>query len=344
MKNIGFILILTAMLFFVMANVYCRETPNELRASAIIAGETGYQKNAIEDLGISVSPEKDVFYLHGPVGVLLIVQNHSKYAIELDMSYPDLMPVQFMSKGEGVLKKDPFQGKVFLDYSYVPIKLQAGDSYKAVIYLNRFMEFQKAGAFDVEFNINIQWTSLNNEKESKASSQTAMKKGTLRLNIKEADEKTLDKEIGLISKGLSSKDRQKQLEAMEALCHLDTPLCIKYLGQALSVQYMEERAIKALARFEGQEAEDLIESSLTNRDPPTVKAALAALANRGKLLDDKKIENLFKDRHYRYSTIMYLSKVGSAKHITMLEPLLKDDNPLIAEAARKCIEQLKNRE
>jgi hypothetical protein len=307
-----------------------------------LAREIGDQKKAINGLEISVSPEKDFFYLNGPIGILLTVQNNLKYSIELDMSYPDLMPQQFIPKGEGVLKKVINQ-PVYLDYKYVPIKVQTDDSYKAVIYLNRHWEFQKAGAFDVEYNISIQWERLDDEKGSKASFQTATKKGILRLIIKEADEKILDKELGLVSKGLSSKDRQKQLEAMEALCHLDTPLCIKYLGQALSVEFLEERAIKALARFKGQEAETLIESALTNRDPPTVKAALDALAERGKLLDDEKIKSLFKDRHYKYSTIEYLSKMGNAKHITMLESLLNDENPLIAEAARKCIEQLKDR-
>lgn len=321
----------------------------------------GGEKMMNKDIEINFSPLKDNFSLGGPVGVVLTIKNKSENDIECLPFYSD----HYLGIGrfrplndKDIVKKDDEHQTGGIS---VGVTIKARDSYKALIYLNRYLSFKKPGKFEIKYTFDHFVSNVNNEGISIDGTGTIISgTGTFSITLKDILEAELEKELGFIIQGLSNEDNLKRWktecqesdawEMTEALSYLDTPFCIKYLEKILSLgSNYANMALRALGRFKAEEADRAIESAVYP-DSPVVETALDELKKRKRLISDDKIKQFLtakgpedwptKYDRIKYYLVGYLSEMGDAHHIPMLQPLLDDENENTVKETKDCIKKI----
>jgi HEAT repeat protein len=184
-----------------------------------------------------------------------------------------------------------------------------------------------------------------NGRRSKAPVTVLKPEGQIEISLVRPSEETLRSEVEGLAEHLHSSDAIERQAAAYGLSTLDTPLVIPHLAAAARMPGLERRAIDALGKFESQDAQNAIASALPSDDIVVVEAALGQLGRRGIYVGRQKMRALLDSRagSVRYETVKYLTDVGDASDTDLLTSLTNDENPRLADAARKCDELLRQR-
>ncbi len=264
----------------------------------------------------------------------------------LSLQYPNFMPIAFVPDHQ-LAKPDVGVLSESIPLGYVPTKLKNGESYEAVVYLNRYLSFPEPGTYRIKWHMEGMEVRTLDEanKPVRGSLRRISFDGQFIVSLGQVDEMTLAKELDKVSQRLQDKDPQKRLEAVQALSFLNSPLSIKYLAKALNVKGSEPDVIRAIARFDTAEATKLIESVIPSDDSYIVGAALDVLRQRRVCVSRDKLESLLQSRNgqVRLLTVSYLRSVGNATHVDLLRPLLKDQNGALTNEVKTCLEGLTSR-
>ena len=209
------------------------------------------RNNIMKKIDISIAAKNAVNNFKGPVPVNITIKNNNNKTIYLFLNYRGFdYHIELKSKNtESVsVRKKYFYPSI--EESPVPIEKES--SYNFVIYLNKLVEFKKPGEANIEYDIDF---ALSGDQNAYPGAEEFIKKqGTLKIVTKVVDDKTLDLNLSEIAKGIESSDMQKQSEASQALCYLETPLAIKYIVKLLNTD-CDTEAKAALHRLKIPESE-----------------------------------------------------------------------------------------
>lgn len=296
-----------------------------------------------QSVNATIRPERDRFFFGGPVGMVISLQNVSGLDLLIDFSYPELLGLKLHARGtepDSVIER-PAE---FRPSAYQTLtKMQAGTSTDLTVYLNRYFLFRMAGNYEIKCLLRV--NSFEMDKAGNpilSSKRTDSFKSQFTVALAKGDDVELERELQALALHLLSDEKRKRMEAIEAVAFLDSVVSVKYLAKALTIPEGRIPAIRALARVDTPESQQLLKSAVFDSDSGAVQVALEALASRNILLDLKQIEHLLRSPspNTKYFTIVYLSKIGRPLHGPLLAPLLNDPDPVIQEAAKKCMDQL----
>lgn len=307
-------------------------------------------KESVEEITITIEPACEFVEYGAPVPVKMSLKNNTDQTLRFLFNYVMHPSIQFSVKDSGKVRNKP--QPLYFSASQGPVPISGGSTHLVTFYLNRLIEFKTPGEFQVNYKADIEYYKGGRRRPSADTARHVKAQGSLKIVLKEVDEETLRTRLRLIAESIrnNDKDRERELEVVEALCHLESPLSIPFLAEIANkgdlMDHSEAQIIGAIVRFQTLESQETLES-IIRHDPDSgiVWDALDALSKKGKLLDDDMIKRLLSSKNNtpRYATIEHLSNLGNASHIAMLQPLLKDNNSRLAKVAKDCINKLRNK-
>jgi hypothetical protein len=302
------------------------------------------QSTSFINLDVTLRAEKEAFLFGGPLGILVNFTNKTGDDLLCYLNYPNPSGLVFKPKDTpGEKRITVSESEVAPSVRMYPVKLPPRERYTFVVYLNRYLTFLAPGQYDVDWQWQVSLQKAGTNSEARTTVTQQKYQGTIAVTLEQGSDARLAEEIELVSRGLSSNERQRRREAVEALSFLDTPRVVPYLAQALKVPGLEIYALRGLGRFKTAESRTLIQSALESPEMGIVGTALGELAKQGVSISDDESRRLLshKNSGIRYATLSYIDRMGDTNKIPLLESVTNDVDTAIAASAEKVIEHLK---
>lgn len=289
-------------------------------------------------ISVSVASLERPSILYGPVPVVVTVRNLFSSSVQILLPYPNPNNLRFDCTTQGfttqkVVAREEIERSV-------PISLDPGSSYTATYYFNRYFTFQKAGEGKISYRLSILVTSPGGTNQSH---ENTVFTGEFTVKLVESSEDNLRIELAKHAQNLRSSDRQVKTEAAEALAFLDTPLSVDYIAPMLSIDNLETIGIRALGRHPSPKTADLIVGMLSHRDSAVVAAALDEI-NRLKIsIPRRTIQELLaaENPNTRWLALEWLAARPDNGDLSIILPLLNDENPVVRERANVYVKALR---
>lgn len=287
-----------------------------------------------EGLDVTVTPTKDVYYLGGPVGFHVKIQNTCNHEISLDIEYPRISPISFYSTGDAIKNKS----LTFMFGIFSSVLLRKSDSYEDTYYANRYVDFLKAGEVTVGLAINIQGAVDANKNGRPIS---VGKSGVFNIKIKKPTDDELKSDIDFAAKGLSVNYPPQQMESIEALAFLNNHYATHYLEKALNVPRMLGVVVHTLAEDHTPESNQVLKDLLKSKDSTVVEYVMKEIIEKNIAVDRSTIEALLSTnkRNFQYFAMLYIKHSGDPQYLEMVVMLRNNPNKLITNLANEFIEK-----
>ena len=300
-----------------------------------------------EDITVQLLPSKEKYSLGGPVELTLVIQNPSQKDISLNILvpynypggdyYPNERRLSFSPKNN---LNDVTQRKESGEFAFpevlngpvVPLFLYSGDSSKENIYLNRYLNFQKPGRFEIKYSFKIH--ARRHMKETSTLGVDLEFSNSFWINIESVTNQDLDQELEKFSEKLFLKSDfdQENFETFEGLCFLDTPLSIKYIAKALDLEGAEVVAAAILTRFNTPESLKYVEQALArfkNTKARVIRSILFESQKKRGILSYQVIKDLLlnttNEITIRY-TLQYIHAIKGKHFLSILNQFIKTKN------------------
>lgn len=320
---------------------------------ALIPSDAVYQVPVIEnevskeDITVQLLPSKEKYSLGGPIELTLVIQNTSQKDISLNILvpcnypggdyYPKERGLSFIPKNtlNDITQKKKSGEFVFpevMSGPVVPLFLYSGDSSKENIYLNRYLNFQSPGRFEIKYSF-----KAHARREMKETSTLGIDlefSNSFCINIESVTNQNLDQELEKFSERLflNSEFDQENFETFEGLCYLDTPLSIKYIAKALALERAEVVTTAILTRFNTPESLQYVELALArfkDTKPRVIRSILFESEKKRGILRYQVIKDLLlnttNEITIRY-TLQYLQAIKGKHFLSILNQFIKTKN------------------
>lgn len=277
--------------------------------------------------------------LHGPVYVTVLVKNISDQPVQVVLPYPNPNNLTFECTvfGFALPKRVP---RAVIERT-VPIKIEPHQAHSAVYYVNRYLDFQKAGKASLSFRLEfLATTDVGNEQIHYENLKSA---GQFAIELIQGSQEDLRNELARYAAKLEGNNRQAGKEAAEALGFLDTPVCVDYVAHMLAIDNLEVNGIKALGRFPSAKTNSLILGMLSHKEYAVVSAALDVIDAQRIPVTRELIRELLKSENpnIRLLALEWLAARLDQGDRESVSPLLSDSNPVVREKANAYDERLK---
>ncbi len=224
--------------------------------------------------------------LGGAVPVLTTIVNHTPGPITVLLPYPNPNNFRFGCSQRSFAEPKPVHYDP--DERTVPTDIQSGGSHQVTYYLNRYFKFIKPGS--AEFTYELDLPVMNGGQQSTFTSKIFT--GTFHVKQVSASDEQLRREFDAYARQLQSSDRQKKMEAAEALAFVDVPTIVPYLLPMLRIDNLEVIGIHALARHPSPESKRAIASMLAHSSSAVVAAALEEVDRLGIPIQRQEVQKL----------------------------------------------------
>lgn len=300
-----------------------------------------------EDITVQLLPSKETYSLGGPVELTLVIQNPSQKDISLNILvpynypggdyYPNERGLSFSPKNNlnditQRKKSGEFAFPEVLNGPVAPLFLYSGDSSKENIYLNRYLNFQKPGRFEIKYSFKIH--ARREMQETSTLGVDLEFSNSFWINIESVTNQDLDQELEKFSEKLFLKSDfdQENFETFEGLCYLDTPLSIKYIAKALDLEGAEVVAAAILTRFNTPESLQYVEQALArfkNTKARVIRSILFESQKKRGILSYQVIRDLLlnttNEITIRY-TLQYIHAMKGKHFRSILSQFIKTKN------------------
>ena len=300
-----------------------------------------------EDITVQLLPSKEKYSLGGPIELTLIIQNTSQKDISLNILVPYNYPEgDYYPKERGLgfspknnlndvsqrKKSGEFAFPEVLSGRFVPLFLYSGDSSKENIYLNRYLNFQKPGRFEIKYSFKIH--ARREMKETSTLGVDLEFSNSFCINLESVTNQDLDQELEKFSEKLFLKSEfdQENFETFEGLCYLDTPLSIKYIAKALDLERAEVVAAAILTRFNTPESLQYVEQALArfkDTKPGVIRSILFESEKKRGILSYQVIKDLLlnttNEITIRY-TLQYIQAIKGKHFLSILSQFIETKN------------------
>lgn len=300
-----------------------------------------------EDITVQLLPSKETYSLGGPVELTLVIQNPSQKDISLNILFPYNYPGGDYYPNERGLSFSPknnlnditqrkksgeFAFPEVLNGPVAPLFLYSGDSSKENIYLNRYLNFQKPGRFEIKYSFKIH--ARREMQETSTLGVDLEFSNSFWINIESVTNQDLDQELEKFSEKLFLKSDfdQENFETFEGLCYLDTPLSIKYIAKALDLEGAEVVAAAILTRFNTPESLKYVEQALArfkNTKARVIRSILFESQKKRGILSYQVIRDLLlnttNEITIRY-TLQYIHAMKGKHFRSILSQFIKTKN------------------
>ncbi len=302
----------------------------------------------IEEIGevrVSLELVRQEVPCRAPVPMTMKIQNKTPRDLAMLFDYVSAAGVEFTAE-RGIAATD--RPRQPLNVSLQPTVVEGNREQSVTLYLNRFIEFKLPGIHHVAYRVRLPYYFVGDGLAEK-NIRHLTASGTLRVHLLDATHEETRKDLERVAEALNSEDKEKRLEAAVALCYLDHPSALEFVAKVLAddSSALKIMAIQAISRLRSPEIVKALDGVLSpEADPAVLKVALGALAGQSKVLERDRVKALLGSKRdgVRGYTACYVARVGTAKDIPLLQPLLTDSNPYVARDAKAAIEKLTAKE
>jgi hypothetical protein len=304
--------------------------------------ETAAQLVFGEHVAVRVFPGKGERCLNGAIPVVVEVTNQSASHVLFDFHPYPRAQAHFRPRMDSIVSLRAERIKIQPEKSTMFKLLQPGERAQGIIYLNRDIIFLSPGTVSVDYNLEFTYWPVDERRAPVAGKRKVSTQGQFDLILRKCNEQEIRGEIEAVAKGQLSPDKTEKISSIIALAYYEPRFALEHLKVALrdpspEVKYYALRVAGEL------KATNVIVSTLHDPDSLVLRTALAELVKLNVLLDASTIESLLAsdDPSTRYHTLIdYVKPMAPARIKPIVAPLVNDQNPDVARAARSCMEIL----
>jgi len=309
---------------------------------------------AAQDINLTanLTPTKASYIKGGPIELLLTVTNRLPIAASIDSPYPTFPPLGGITitpaaaKGRGSLRRE---GPTKIEQTFVPRRLDPGETCSYKVYLQRYMADLDVGAHYLAYSIDIaartadrRWVSAKGE-------------GSLEIGVFAGTDAELNETLAAYAGQLAVADLAKSdywltRAAEEALAVTPSPLVIPYLKTLFEIGSTGNN-VSPLSKFRGNEhAEDLLLSIVRGDKgrPPGLgglhlATALSVLQDWQYVLTREDFAALCArpDTGFKGRLLQYAEKMNRAAYLPAVETLTSSKTPGVADLATRVAQELR---
>lgn len=303
---------------------------------SLLSGNAGGTGSSPEDLRVSINLHEEDALFGGPIPIELKVKNLATRRVGFAFNRENPVGLRFRVTHAASAKSRPTVLSPSIEEPW--ILLDSGQSFSETLYLNRFVQFEQPGTFEIDYDARLSY-SLDANAQREEDVRIASGRGSLKLSLKPASAEALRTRLESVAADLRSADPRDRRGAVEALSHLDTPLCIPFLIRALHADGAELPAVRALSRFDTPEVDQALMTVTAHPDSEVVEQALGILGKRGRVLDDSRVTAMLttSNANVRYLGMKYLLSQKARRPVldATVRPLVEDANPEVARLAQE---------
>ena len=274
----------------------------------------------------AVSPLREFYHLGEPIELQLAIRNATEREATIRFDYPDFVGVSFSCKDGDAI---PIPSPVIVGRPVPLLPLKAGEEYKRIIALNRYLRFDRAKRYTVAFKA-IYYQDL-------ANPPLATSKGQFVIDIRP----------GPIARGrlrghiraIDARDPNRVQDATEMLLWADDPIVIAPLARAAKrARGFRNRILRALEKFFPQQrGRAAILEVASEGTRFTLRAALRLFEEKKTKVPLEFCQARLSSRSTGHQLVMldYLARRGGPEHVVLVKPFAEHANPELRKLAAR---------
>lgn len=226
-----------------------------------------------------------------------------------------------------------------------PLTIAPGQRLDQTHYLNRYCAFKQAGRARFAYALSATAGPAPGGWKTPTTAGQVRFQGEFEVTLTEPSGTSLTDALDHYRRQLQQPERQRRIEAAEALAFLDTPASVPYIASLLEVENLEITGIEALGRHPMPDSARAIARMLGHRESGVVEAALATLDRMGVPPARAQVQALLRaeNDHIRWVALDWLSRRPDKQDLPLLSVVVRDANEAVRTSAQRYAQALQMR-